>query len=165
MSRLPKPLPAGTPAPDFTLHSTPDQVVSLSEFRGQVVILAFYPADWSPVCGDELSLYQELLSEFQDYGAILMGISVDGSWSHLAFAKDHNLRFPLLADFEPKGAVSRMYGAYLEDVGESARALFVIDKDGTISWSYLSPTGVSPGADGILRALDALQKKGQEGSK
>jgi len=133
--------------------------VTLSDFRGQPVILAFYPADWSPVCGDELALYQELLPEFQRYGAELIGISVDGPWSHLAFAKDRNLHFPLLSDFEPKGQVSRQYGAYQEDAGESARALFVIDKAGVISWSYLSPTGVSPGADGILQALDALEKK------
>jgi peroxiredoxin len=157
-----KPLPPGTPAPDFTLHSTPDQAVSLSEFRGQPVILVFYPADWSPVCGDELSLYQELLPEFQRYGAELIAVSVDGPWSHLAFAKDRHLHFPLLSDFEPKGQVSRQYGVYQEDVGESGRALFVIDKDGVIRWSYVSPTGVNPGADGILRALDALEKKEQQ---
>jgi len=144
------------------LHSTPDQSVSLSEFRGRAVILAFYPADWSPVCGDQLSLYQELLPEFQRYGAELIGISVDGIWSHLAFAQDRHLHFPLLSDFEPKGQVSRQYGTYQEDVGESARALFVIDNDGVVSWSYVSPTGVNPGADGILRALDALQKKEQQ---
>jgi peroxiredoxin len=161
MSQSMKPLPAGTPAPEFTLHSTPDQTVSLSEFRGRPVILVFYPADWSPVCGDELALYQELLPEFQDYGAELIGISVDGPWSHLAFAKDRKLHFPLLSDFEPKGKVSREYGVYQEDVGESGRGLFLIDKDGVISWSYLSPTGVNPGADGILRALAKTQKKEQ----
>jgi peroxiredoxin len=154
-------LPAGTPAPDFTLPSTPDQQVSLSEFRGQPVILVFYPADWSPVCGDELALYQELLSEFQSYGAQLMGISVDGPWSHLAFAQDRHLHFPLLSDFEPKGAVSRQYGVYQADEGESGRALFVLDAEGVIRWSYASPVGVNPGADGILRALEALPRKEQ----
>jgi peroxiredoxin len=162
MSQPLHPLPPGTQAPDFTLHSTPDQSVSLSEFRGRPVILAFYPADWSSVCSDQLSLYQELLPEFQHYGAQLIGISVDGVWSHLAFAQDRHLHFPLLSDFEPKGQVSRQYGAYQEDVGESARALFVIDKDGVVSWSYVSPAGVNPGADGILSALDALQKKEQQ---
>jgi peroxiredoxin len=150
------PLPAGTPAPDFTLHSTPDQSVSLRDFRGQPVILAFYPADWSPVCGDQMALYQEILPEFRRYGAELLGISVDGVWCHLAFASDRRLHFPLLSDFEPKGAVSRRYGAYQRAVGESARALFVIDPQGIIRWSYLSPVGVNPGADGILAALDAL---------
>ncbi|MGC4106671.1 MAG: peroxiredoxin [Thermomicrobiales bacterium] len=153
------PLPAGTPAPDFSLPSTPDQQVSLSEFRGQPVILAFYPADWSPICGDELSLFQQLLPEFHRYGAELIGISVDGIWSHLAFAKDRGLHFPLLADFHPKGEVAKAYGAYLEDQGECARALFVIDGEGTIVWSYVSPIGVNPGADGILNALDALTGK------
>jgi peroxiredoxin len=153
------PLPPGTPAPDFTLHSTPDQALSLRELRGRPVVLAFYPADWSPVCGDQMGLYQEILPEFQRLDAALVGISVDGVWCHLAFARDRKLHFPLLADFEPKGAVSRRYGAYQPGVGESARALFVIDAEGVIRWSYLSPVGVNPGADGILTALEALQRK------
>lgn len=153
------PLPAGTPAPDFSLHSTPDQAVRLSEFRGQPVILAFYPADWSPVCGDQMALYNELLPEFQRLGAELIGISVDGIWCHLAFARDRNLHFPLLADFEPKGAVSRLYGAYRAEDGTSARALFVLDADGVIRWSHVSPVGINPGADGILAALEGLQRQ------
>lgn len=146
-----------TPAPDFTLHTTPDQSVSLSEFRGQPVILAFYPADWSPVCGDQMALYNEILPEFHRYNAELLGISVDGIWSHLAFAKDRNLHFPLLSDFEPKGAVAREYGAYREHDGTSERALFVIDSAGVIRWSHVSPVGINPGADGILTALEAIQ--------
>src|SRR5258706_10851048 len=102
--------PAGTRAPEFSLHSTPDQKVSLSEFLGRPVILAFYPADWSPVCGDQMALYNEILPEFKRLGAELIGISVDGIWCHLAFAKDRKLKFPLLADFEPKGAVAQAYG-------------------------------------------------------
>jgi peroxiredoxin len=98
-SRVPDP---GTPAPDFTLHSTPDQKVSLSEFRGRPVILAFYPADWSPVCGDQMALYNQILPEFRRHQAELIGISVDGSWCHDAFAADRKLHFPLLADFEPE---------------------------------------------------------------
>lgn len=161
MPRSLSPLAAGTVAPDFTLQSTPDQSVSLSDFLGQPVILVFYPADWSPVCGDQLSLYQELLPEFHRYGAELIGISVDGIWCHLAFEKDRNLHFPLLSDFEPKGQVARQYGVYMSEVGENARALFVIDKNGVVSWSFVSPTGVNPGADGILRALDELKQKEQ----
>ena len=148
-----------TPAPDFKLHSTPDQLVTLSDFRGQPVILAFYPADWSPVCGDQMALYNEVLPEFRRYNAELMGISVDGAWCHTAFAKDRKLRFPLLADFEPKGAVARTYGAYRQQDGVCERALFVIDPEGTITWSYVSPIGVNPGADGILSALEALNSK------
>ncbi len=150
------PLVPGTAAPDFTLHSTPDQAVSLRDFRGRPVILAFYPADWSPVCGDQMVLYNEILPEFQRYGAELLGISVDGAWCHLAFAQQRRLHFPLLADFEPKGAVARRYGVYRDGDGTSERALFVIDGDGIVRWSYVSPIGVNPGADGILRALETL---------
>ena len=152
----PGPLPPGTEAPEFRLPSTPDQTVSLSEFRGRPVILAFYPEDWSPVCSDQMALYQELLPEFQRFNAALLGISVDGVWSHLAFAKDRNLHFPLLADFEPKGEVARLYQVYRTKEGTSERALYVIDPDGIVRWSFVSPVGVNPGADGILRALEDL---------
>ena len=149
-------LQAGTRAPDFSLHSTPDQTVSLSEFRGQNVVLAFYPADWSPVCGDQMALYNELLGEFRQHHAVLLGISVDGAWCHKAFAEHRHLRMPLLADFEPKGAVADAYGAYRRKEGVAGRALFVVDGDGVIRWSYLSPIGVNPGADGILETLESL---------
>ena len=152
-------LAPGTAAPDFALHSTPDQIVSLSDFRGAPLIVAFYPADWSPVCGDQMALYNEVLSEFHAHKAAIVGISVDGSWCHAAFAGERKLHFPLLSDFEPKGAVARLYGAYREREGVCERALFVIDPKGTIAWSYLSPVGVNPGADGILTALEALQSK------
>jgi peroxiredoxin len=149
-------LGSGTQAPEFTLKTTPDQSVSLKDFRGRRVILTFYPADWSPVCGDQLALYSEVLPEFQRRNAELLGISVDGIWCHLAFAQDRRLRFPLLADFEPKGGVAKQYGVYREQDGTSERALFVIDEDGIIRWSHLSPIGVNPGADGILATLEEL---------
>jgi peroxiredoxin len=151
-------LPAGVEAPDFSLHVTPDQTLSLSELRGKPVILAFYPADWSPVCGDQMALYNEVLPEFQKFGAKLLGVSVDGVWCHRAFAEARHLQFPLLADFEPKGAVAQSYGAYRSADGLSERVLFVIDKSGIIAWSYLSPIAVNPGADGILQALEDLPK-------
>ncbi len=125
-------LPAGTRAPDFALSSAPGRTVSLADFRGRPVILAFYPADWSPVCGDQMALYNEVL----------------------------RLHFPLLADFEPKGAVARRYGVYREGDGFSERALFVVDGDGIVRWSYVSPVDVNPGADGILRALEAIAGAG-----
>lgn len=112
-------LASGSQAPDFALPSTPDQKVSLGEFRGRPVILAFYPADWSPVCGDQMALYNEILPESSRCNAELIGISVDGVWCHLAFAHDRTLRFPLLADFEPKGHVARQYGVYREHEGTS----------------------------------------------
>jgi peroxiredoxin len=151
-------LPPGTRAPAFTLPVTADQRVSLSDFAGQSVILAFYPADWSPVCGDQMALYNELVGEFKQRGAVLLGISVDGPWCHSAFAESRHLHFPLLSDFEPKGEVARAYGAYRTYEGTSERALFVIDGDGVIVWSYKSPVAVNPGADGILEALDTMQK-------
>lgn len=149
-------LQKGTAAPDFELNSTPDQKLKLSDFKNKRVILAFYPADWSPVCSDQMSLYNEMSKVFHKYNAEVMGISVDGKWCHMAFAKDRQIHFPLLADFEPKGEVSKKYGAYNDKEGESLRALFVIDEQGIIQWSYLSPDGINPGADGILDALESM---------
>jgi peroxiredoxin len=146
----------GDNAPDFTLSTTSDQSVTLSKLRGKPVVLVFYPADWSPVCGDQVSLYNEMLSVFNEYDAQLLGISVDGVWSHAAFGSQRNYQFPLWSDFEPKGRVARLYGVYNEADGLSKRALFVIDANGVIRWSYLSPDAVNPGADGILTALEDL---------
>lgn len=150
-------LPAGYTAPDFKLSAPDGQDVSLMEYRGQPVIVAFYPADWSPVCGDQMSLYNEVLPLFEEYNAIILGISVDGRWSHQAFTADRNLNFPLLADFEPKGEVARRYGVYDYGAGLSQRALFVIDSLGVVQWSYVAPPGVNPGADGILSALESIK--------
>ncbi len=150
-------LAPGTKAPDFTLPATPDQKVSLSDFAGQAVILAFYPSDFSPVCGDQMALYNEILSDFDALGAQLIGISTDGAWCHAAFAQARKLHFPLLADFHPQGAVASLYRVFREQEGTSERALFVIDGAGVISWSYVSPIGVNPGADGILAALERLK--------
>ncbi|SFA47687.1 Peroxiredoxin [Pedobacter suwonensis] len=152
-------LQQGDTAPDFELNATPNQKIKLKDFKGKNVILAFYPADWSPVCSDQMALYNEMLKYFNKYDAQIFGVSVDSVWCHLAFAENRKLHFPLLADFEPKGAVSKAYGVYDDEVGESKRALFVIDKEGKIAWSYLSPVAVNPGADGILDALEKLSKK------
>ena len=158
MSNPIQPLAAGTVAPDFTLKATPDQEITLSDLLGKRVVLAFYPADWSSTCSDQLALYQQIMPEFEALGAQLLGVSVDGIWCHNAFADDRNLTMPLLADFYPHGAVSELYGVFNEERGTSARSLFVIDENGEITWSYLAPPGVNPGADGILTALEALPK-------
>ncbi|WP_233522122.1 redoxin domain-containing protein [Chitinophaga silvatica] len=147
-----------SPAPEFNLYSTPDQRLKLGDFKGQRVILAFYPADWSPICSDELNLFNETLKLFTAKNAVLLGISVDSKWSHLAFAQSRKFHFPLLSDFEPKGEVSRQYGVYNDVDGESKRAIFLIDEHGIIQWSYLSPDGINPGAEGILAALDDMDK-------
>lgn len=165
-SQRTSPISAGEKAPAFGLHSTPDQKVGIEDFRGKPVILAFYPADWSAVCGDQMSLYNQLMPEFQRLNAQLLGISVDGAWCHAAFAEHRNLHFPLLADFEPKGAVAKSYGVYRHDDGTSERALFVLDGEGTVRWSYVSPIGINPGADGILDALEKLtSNEKQSGAK
>ncbi len=148
-------LEVGAVAPEFALLATPDQRVSRSEFHGPVVLI-FYPADWSPVCSDELSVFSAASRMFQARGAQLLGISVDGPWCHEAFKEQRNIGFPLLADHNPKGAVARAYDVYRSDDDTSERALFVIDADGTVVWSEVSPVGVNPGADGALRAVEAL---------
>ena len=154
-------LSPGIRAPDFSLRCKPDESLSLSELRGRSVILAFYPADWSPVCGDQMTLYNEVLEEFQAFQAELLGISVDGAWCHAAYARQNKLHFPLLADFEPKGAVARAYGVYNQKEGVCDRALFVIGPDGLVHWSYVSPVGINPGANGILSALEDLRTKNE----
>ena len=149
-------LSPGEQAPDFSLPRSASEMFTSAQLRGQPAILAFYPADWSPVCGDQLALYQAVLPEFERYGAQLVGVSVDGVWCHAAYADARGLTFPLLADFEPKGAVSRSFGAYRDGDGVSERALFVLDAEGIIRWREVVPPEVNPGAAGIFSALDDL---------
>jgi peroxiredoxin len=148
-------LQAGVVAPQFDLLATPDQRVTLSEFDRPVVLI-FYPADWSPVCSDELSVFSAASKLFRARDAQLLGISVDGPWCHQAFKEQRKVAFPLLADCNPQGEVAREYGVYRNDDGTSERALFVIDRDGKIAWSEVSPVGINPGADGALQAVEAL---------
>ena len=146
----------GTKAPDFSLPDHDGKQVSLSDFAGRKLVLAFYPLDFSPVCSDQLSLYQEVLGEIEAKGAALAGISVDSSFCHHAFRKHRNLTMPLLADFNPKGAVSRAYGAWIEAVDHGNRSLVLIDEEGTVRWSHASPTPLEiPGANLIFDALSA----------
>ena len=152
-------LDPGTQAPDFTLRVTPDQDLALKDLNGRPVIMAFYPADWSPVCGDQMAVYNQILPEFRKHDAELLGISVDSAWCHQAFASARRLHFPLLADFHPKGEVARRYGAYRDGEGVCERALFVLDRHGVVFWSYRSPIAVNPGADGILNALEKLSNQ------
>lgn len=149
-------LPAGTPAPDFTLPRSPYAAVSLADVRGRRVILVFYPADWEPVSQQQLTLYQDHLAAFSRLGAVLLAISTDYVWCHGAFARVAGLAYPLLADAHPHGAVARAYGVYDEQTGSSARTLFVLDEHGVIRWSQTSPAAINPGVDGILTALEAL---------
>ncbi len=148
---------AGEPAPDFTLPNQIGEPVSLSDFRGRKLMLVFYPADFSPVCSDQLSIYQEVLGKITDAGVQLVGVSVDSSWTHNAFRKQLGLDIPLLADFHPKGDMSRKYGAYLDDLGISNRSLVLIDEEGVVRWVHESPSVLDiPGANLIFDALEAV---------
>jgi peroxiredoxin len=144
----------GAKAPDFTLPDQDGKKVSLGDFCGQAVVLVFYPADFSPVCTDQLSVYQEVLEEFEQRGVKLVGISVDGAFCHRAFRSHLNLDFPLLADFHPKGEVARAYGVWSDEYGVSGRALVLVDEEGTVQWAYRSPPLEVPGANLIFDALD-----------
>ncbi|WGH75129.1 redoxin domain-containing protein [Tenacibaculum tangerinum] len=158
-------LEAGTEIPDFTLRigngngdDHKDNFMTLSDHRGQNVILAFYPADWSAVCGNQMMLYNELIPMFENYNAVIYGISVDGTHCHAAFKEHNNMTIPLLCDFEPKGEISKLLGVYNHEKGFCERALFVIDKNGIIQWSHVSPMDVNPGAKEILETLKNIEK-------
>ncbi|HEY2601363.1 MAG TPA: redoxin domain-containing protein [Thermoleophilaceae bacterium] len=145
----------GSPAPDFTLRDQDGQEVSLGDLKGQTIVLVFYPLDFSPVCTDQLSIYQELVQDFDSRGVKLYGVSVDSAFAHKAFQEKLNLTFPLLADFEPKGAIAKAYGVYNDDFGTSQRALVMIDPDGIVKWAYSSPSPLEiPGANLIFDALE-----------
>jgi peroxiredoxin len=145
---------AGQPAPDFTLRDQDGNEVSLSDFRGRKVVLVFYPLDFSPVCTDQLCVYQEVKPEIEEKGATILGLSVDHPYAHKAFQEKLGIDFPLLADFEPKGEVSRAYGAYYDGAGHSKRTLVLVDADGVLEWIHESPSPLEiPGANLIFDAL------------
>jgi peroxiredoxin len=146
----------GAPAPDFTLADQDGNQVSLADFGGRTAVLVFYPADFSPVCTDQLSVYQEVLPQLEERGASLVGISVDGAFCHRAFQEHLGVSYPLLADFHPKGEVAKRYGVWSEEHGVAGRALVVVAPDGKVSWSYMSPPLEVPGANLIFDALDQL---------
>lgn len=150
-------LAAGTPAPGFSLMDAPDHYVSLADFIGMPVVLVFYSADFSPNCTRMMTLFNEVLPELHRYRAQLMGISPDSVWSHLAFAREFNLHFPLLADYHPKGWIAGAYGAYSENDGLVSRSVYVVAEDGKVAWGFVAPDDETiPGADGVLEALGKL---------
>ena len=152
-------LESGSRAPDFELKAARGDIVELSDFleEGKYVIMAFYPAAWSPTCRDEMTLFQEFLDEFERLNAKLVGISVDNVWAVQAWAENKGITFPLLCDFHPKGAVAEQYGVMRDD-GVSERALFIVDAEGTVQYSYVSPIAENPGVDRLFEALESLQK-------
>ena len=150
-------LPSGVKAPDFSLPGPNGQHITLSQYHGRPVILAFYPADGTSVCSNQMALYNEALHMFDDHDAQLLAISVDDLASHQDFAESLRLRFPLLADDQPAGEVAGRYGVLNTEDGKSDRALFVINQEGTIHGSEVTPRGINPGAHGILQALESLR--------
>ena len=144
----------GSPAPEFTLPDQDGNRISLSDYWGSTVVLVFYPADFSRVCTDQLSVYQEVLPQLEEAGAQLVGISVDGAFCHKAFQEHQGLTIPLLADFHPKGEVAKAYGVYSDEYGVAGRALVMVAPDGVVQWSYLSPPLEVPGANLIFDALE-----------
>lgn len=160
MSKL---IQMGEKAPDFSLpigdgnmEVTDSNTFKLSDKKGKNIILAFYPADWSSVCSSQIALYSQLQPEFSEFNAEVYGISVDGTYCHRAFKENHNMSIPLLCDFEPKGELSKLYGVYNEKLGLSERAIYVIDKEGIVQFSYISPMGENPGAKEILETLKKI---------
>ena len=146
----------GEPAPDFVLRDQDGEKVSLSDYAGRRVLLVFYPGDFSPVCGDQLSIYQEVKPQIAEQGVELIGISVDSGFAHKAFQEKLGIDTPLLADFEPKGEVARAYGAYIEKIGHANRSLVLVDEEGTVEWAHESPTPLEiPGANLIFDALSS----------
>lgn len=146
----------GTPAPDFSLPDQDGDMVGLGDFAERKLVLCFYPLDFSPVCTDQLSIYQEVLGEIEARGASLVGVSVDSAYCHRAFREQFNLTIPLLADFHPKGAMSRRYGAYQEDFGANNRSLVLVGEDGVVRWSHAAPSPKDiPGANLIFDALES----------
>jgi peroxiredoxin len=148
----------GSPAPDFALPDQDGNIVKLEDLRGQTTVLAFYPLDFSPVCTDQLNIYQEVLADLEAEGAHLYGVSVDSAYAHKAFQAELGITIPLLSDFHPKGEVSKAYGAYSEEYGNGLRALAMIGPDLVVRWSYASPSPLEiPGANLIFDALHQLQ--------
>lgn len=146
----------GAQAPDFTLADNSGQEVSLSDFAGRRVLLAFYPLDFSPVCSDQLGMYRQIQPQLDQAGVTMLGISVDSAFAHSAFRDQLGIETRLLADFEPKGAVAEAYGAYLESAGHSNRSLVLVGKDGVVEWVHQADTPLEiPGTDLILEAVQA----------
>ena len=149
-------LSVGTAAPDFTLATDPNTKITLADYRGAPVLLAFYPGDWTPVCNDQLIELTARLAAIEERGAKVLAISVDSEWSHVAFAEARDLTVPLLADFHPNGEVSKAYGVWSEEWGHGQRALFLLDADGIVRWRTVVPPWVNPGLTEVFAVLDAL---------
>lgn len=151
------PIKAGERAPDFILKGHDDKDYKLSDYKGKTVLLAFYPADFSPTCSEEHACFVNDLKRFESVNAQVLGISVDNIWSHKAFAEKLNISYPLLADFHPKGKVASLYGLYLEDMGITNRATVIIDKDGIVRYVKIYDIPTQRDNEELLKALEELK--------
>jgi peroxiredoxin len=148
----------GSPAPDFTLKDQNQQDVSLSSFRGKKrVVIVFYPLDWSPVCSKEHACLVNDMNRFDQLEAQVLGLSVDSVWSHKAYAEKMGIHYPLLADFQPRGAVAGTYGVFLEEKGITGRAISIIDRDGNLAWHKNYDIPVVPAVDEVAQALEGVK--------
>lgn len=156
-------LARGMLAPGFSLVSGADKIVELEDYKNnKKVVLIFYPFDWSPVCGDELSIFNLSLKLLEEYNAVPIGISVDSKWSHKAFTEYKNLHFDLLSDFQPRGEVATKYEVFDEKEGRAKRGLYIIDEKGLVRWTYLSSDGENPGVNIVLDALEEIAVEDQK---
>ncbi len=152
------PATVGAPAPEFSLKDQNQQEVKLSDFRGKKnVVIIFYPLDWSPVCTNEHACVVNAMKQFEDLDAQVLGLSVDSVWSHKAYAEKMNIKYPLLADFQPRGAVAAQYGVYLADKGITGRAISIIDRNGNLAWHKNYDIPVVPDIDEVSKALAAVK--------
>ena len=148
----------GAPAPEFTLKDQDQKEVKLSDFRGKKpVVLVFYPLDWSPTCTKEHACMVNDKKQFEDLDAQVLGLSVDSTWSHKAYADKMGIHYPLLADFHPRGAVAAKYGVYLEDKGITGRSIFIIDRDGKLAWRKDYEIPVVPDIGEVSKVLAAVK--------
>lgn len=148
----------GQAAPEFTLKDQSMAEVKLADFRGKKnVVIMFYPLDWSPVCTNEHACVVNDMKKFDTLDAQVLGLSVDSAWSHKAYAEKMGINYPLLADFNPRGAVAAQFGVYLADKGITGRAIAIVDKGGKIAWFKNYDIPVVPDINEVAQALAGVK--------
>jgi peroxiredoxin len=150
----------GTPVPPFRLAREDGSAFTQEDLLGRTTVLVFYPFAFSPVCTDQLQVYEEILDDLRARDAVMYAVSTDATWSQQAFRRQFGVTIEQLSDFEPKGAASRVFGAYVEPGGMTNRALVIVRPDGTVGWSHLAASpGDLPGANLIFDGLDAAERR------
>jgi peroxiredoxin len=148
----------GQTAPDFTLLSQEKKEVTLSDYAGKKnVVLVWYPLDWSPTCTNEHICFVNDMKAFETLDAEVLGVSVDSVWSHKAFAEKMGIKYSLLADFHPRGAMSEKYGVYLADKGITGRAIAIVNKAGKVAWFKNYDIPVVPDLKEVAAALSQVK--------